>query len=391
MRIVNVIEKTVPVHAPFRNSLVDLSAMTTTLVAVVTDRLRDGKPLIGYAFSSFGRYGCGGPLRERFIPRLLAAPPDTLLDAATGILSPEKTLACLMHNEKKGGHAERSMALGTLELALWDVVGKILDQPLYRVLADRYNDGRASEKVPCYVGGGFYAGPADSDAMLQDEVRRYLDAGYVRVKIKAAGLPLAHDLRRIEAVIALLKSGSHLALDLSCAFGSEQALAFAKEVAPYQLWWIEEPCDPLDFETYGLLARSYPGLLAGGENLFCAKEVDNFLRYGGFAGRIVVQPDPPLSYGVGEFARILEVTGNHGVPRSQVLPHGGNLMSLHVAAAFELGSAESYPDLFAEFGGFGSQVSVEDGMVNLPQAPGIGFETQPALFKLMSQLTRGWP
>lgn len=391
MRIVNVIEKTVPVHAPFRNSLVDLSAMTTTLVAVVTDRLHDGKPLIGYAFSSFGRYGCGGPLRERFIPRLLAAPPEALLDATSGILSPEKAVAYLMRNEKKGGHAERSMALGTLELALWDVVGKILDQPLYRVLADRYNDGRASEKVPCYVGGGFYAGPADSDAMLQDEVRRYLDAGYVRVKIKAAGLPLAHDLRRIEAVIALLKSGSHLALDLSCAFGSEQALAFAKEVAPYQLWWIEEPCDPLDFETYGLLARSYPGLLAGGENLFCAKEVDNFLRYGDFAGRIVVQPDPPLSYGVGEFARILEVTENHGVPRSQVLPHGGNLMSLHVAAAFELGSAESYPGLFAEFGGFGSQVSVADGMVNLPQAPGIGFETQPELCKLMSQLTRGWP
>lgn len=391
MRIVNVIEKTVPVHAPFRNSLVDLSAMTTTLVAVVTDRLRDGKPLIGYAFSSFGRYGCSGPLRERFIPRLLGAPPEALLDASTGILSPEKAMACLMCNEKKGGHAERSMALGTLELALWDVVGKTLDQPLYRVLADSYNDGRASVKVPCYVGGGFYAGAEQSDELLADEVRRYLDAGYVRVKIKAGGLPLVDDLRRIRNVLALLKSGSHLALDLSCAFGAEQALAFAEELVPYRLWWIEEPCDPLDFETYGLLARSYPGLLAGGENLFCAREVDNFLRYGDFAGRIVVQPDPPLSYGVGEFVRILDVARQHGVPRSQVLPHGGNLMSLHVAAAFELGSAESYPGLFAEFGGFGNQVSVEDGMVNLPHAPGIGFETQPALYRLLSQLTRGWP
>ncbi|MPM45550.1 D(-)-tartrate dehydratase [bioreactor metagenome] len=76
----------------------------------------------------------------------------------------------------------------------------------------------------------------------------------------------------------------------------------------------------------------------------------------------------------------------HGVSRAHIMPHGGNMMSLHVAAGLGLGSAESYPGLFGAFGGFSDEVHIRDGMASLPTAPGIGFEHQPALYRIFTEL-----
>src|SRR5206468_6891041 len=110
--------------------------MTTSLVAVVTDVVRDGKPVVGYGFNSNGRYGQGGLIRERFAPRLLEADPKTLLDQSGDNLDPDKLWATLMSNEKPGGHGERSVAVGTIDMAVWDAVAKIAEKPLFRLLPD---------------------------------------------------------------------------------------------------------------------------------------------------------------------------------------------------------------------------------------------------------------
>lgn len=387
MRITHAFERTFPVPAPFRNATVDLSGMTTSVVAVVSDVVRQGRPLIGYAFSSFGRYSCGGPLRDRFFGRLLGADPADYQDDAGGCIDPARVSRLLMRNEKRAGHAERSMSLGTLEFALWDLAAKAKERPLCRLLAERYAPTEPADRVPVYVGGGFYRDGDIRHAALLDELRRYQDAGYRRVKIKAGGLPLRDDLRRIETAAEVV-GGPNLALDLSCAFSDSDATAFATAVTPLDLWWLEEPCDPLDFEAYRRVSEVYPGLIAGGENLFSRQEVLNFLRYGPVPRRTILQPDPPLCYGVDEFARLVHEATAMGLPRHHVLPHGGNLMSLHVAAGLGLDSAESYPGLFGPFGGFGDQVRIEDGVVSVPTAPGIGFETQGPLFDLMRELTR---
>jgi L-alanine-DL-glutamate epimerase-like enolase superfamily enzyme len=279
------------------------------------------------------------------------------------------------------------MAVGTLELALWDAAAKLEGRPLYQVLAGRYGvaDAEQPRAIPCYAGGGFYK-PADDRTRLHEEIQRYLDAGYLDVKIKAGGLPLADDLARIETALALLRDGSRLALDASCAFDREGALGYARAIKPYGLRWLEEPCDPADFETYRVVSDAYPGLLAGGENLYAKEEADNFLRYGPRPDRLVLQPDPPLAYGVGEFHRMVLIAQRHGVPRARIMPHGGNLMSLHVAAGLGLGGAESYPGLFGVFGGFGREVEITNGSASLPAAPGIGFEEQPDLYRLFAAL-----
>src|SRR5947208_15305657 len=110
VRIVDVREVTKPISSPIRNAYIDFSKMTTSLVAVVTDVLRDGKRVIGYGFNSNGRYGQGGLIRERFAPRLLEAEPNTLLNEAGDNLDPDKVWSSLMANEKPGGHGERSVA-----------------------------------------------------------------------------------------------------------------------------------------------------------------------------------------------------------------------------------------------------------------------------------------
>src|SRR5499425_1032412 len=261
MRIVDIRETSVPLNSTLANSSIDFSEMTTSVVAVFSDVKRDGETVCGFAFNSTGRYACGTQMRARFIPRILKADPQTLLNEAEDNFAPEKILAAMMRNEKSGGHTERSIAIGTIEVALWDAVAKIAGKPLHRLLAERYNGGRVAEKVFCYVGGGWYL-PGQTTQDLQDEMRRHLDAGYTMVKMKVGGLPLDEDLRRIEAVLTVVGGGERLAVDANAKFSHDDAFAYAKALAPFNLRWFEEPCDPLDYALYAELAGVYPGPLA---------------------------------------------------------------------------------------------------------------------------------
>ena len=385
MRIVDIRETAVPLNSTLANSSFDFTEMTTSVVAVITDVVRNGKPVCGFAFNSTGRYACGAQMRARFIPRVLSAPPDTLIDE-TGNLDPAKIFACMMRREKAGGHSERSIAIGTIEVAVWDAVAKIADKPLHVVLAERFNNGKAPAKVFCYVGGGWYW-PGQTIKDLQDEMRRHLDAGYTMVKMKVGGLPLEEDVRRLEAVLAVVGSGEHLAVDANCKFGRDEALRYAEALSPFKLRWFEEPCDPLNFALFAELTHVYESPLATGENLYSTQDVENLVRFGGFrAGRDVIQIDPPQAYGIGQYARTVAMLERNGWTRASLFPHGGNQMSLAIAAGFGLGGAESYPGVFGDFGGFADDATIENGAISLSDRPGIGFEGQARLYGIMREL-----
>src|SRR6266700_2107456 len=274
MRIVDIRECAVPLKSEIRNSSFDFSEMTTSVVAVITDVVRERRPVVGFAFNSTGRYACGAAMRARFIPRILNADPSFLLDDTQENFDPAKILAATMQREKSGGHSERSIAIGTIEVAVWDAIAKIAGKPLHRLLAERYNGGKVATKVFCYVGGGWYW-PGQTVKDLQDEMRRHLGAGYTMVKMKVGGLPLDDDLRRVEAVKTILPADAQLAVDANSKFGREEALAYAKALVPFQLRWCEEPCDPLDFALLAEIADAYDPPLATGENLFSTQDVEN--------------------------------------------------------------------------------------------------------------------
>lgn len=387
MRIREIRETTASMASEMSNAYVSFRDMTTSVVAIVTDVVRDGRPVIGYGFNSNGRYAVGGLLRERFIPRLLRADPQDLLDDAGTNLDPERAWRIMMTGEKPGGHGERAVAVGTLDMALWDLVAKFADQPLYRVLADRYNDGNADERVFVYAAGGYYQ-PGKDERALQDELRGYLDLGYTTVKMKIGGAPLPADLRRIEAALAVVDGdGGRLAVDANGRFDEATALDYGAALAPYGLRWYEEAGDPLDYAVQAALGRAYAPPLATGENLFSVQDARNLIRYGGLrSDRDILQFDPVLSYGLVEYLRILAMLREHGWSPRRCIPHGGHQMALHLAAGLGLGGNESYPGIFQPFGGFADAVPIEGGYVALPDEPGIGFEAKAALYQLFRDL-----
>jgi len=387
MRIVDIRECVIPLNSAIRNSSFDFSEMTTSVVAVRTDVRRDGKPVTGFAFNSTGRYACGAAMRARFIPRILAANPQSLLDHTQEKFDPAKVLATMMQREKSGGHSERSIGIGTIEVAVWDAVAKIAGKPLHRLLAERYSGGKTASQVFCYVGGGWYF-PGQTIADLLDEMRRHLDAGYTMLKMKIGRLKLTEDLRRVEAVRAILPGNAQLAVDANSKFDREEALAYARALAPLRLRWFEEPCDSLDFALLAELASIYDPPLSTGENLFSTQDVQNLIRYGGLRPERddVIQVDPPHAYGIVQYARTIAVLEGHAWPRQALFPHGGNQMSLAVAAGFGLGGAEAYPGVFGPFGGFADDAELDNGYLSLSERPGIGFEGQSALYCITREL-----
>ena len=385
MRIVSIRDIVSPIRSQIANAYIDFSQMTASVVAIETDVVVEGKPVTGYGFNSNGRYAQKGLLAERFIPRLRDAKPETLVDG-DGLLDPARCWTAMMANEKPGGHGERSVAVGVIDMALWDAVAKARRVPLWKLLSERYNGGRHDETAWVYAAGGYYYPGKDLSA-LQDEMRHYLDLGYSCVKMKVGGVPLAEDLARIEAVLKIVGDGQRLAVDVNGRFDLTTAIAFGRAVAGYGLRWYEEPVDPLDYLAHAALATEYAPPLATGENLFSMQDARNLVRHGGLRpDRDILQYDPALSYGLVEYLRTLEMLKAHGWSPRRCVPHGGHQFALNIAVGLQCGGNESYPQVFAPFGGFADDCPVRDSRVALPDAPGIGFERKAALWAVMKDV-----
>lgn len=385
MRIVEIRDAVAPIASPIRNAFIDFSRMTISVIAIVTDVVRDGEPVIGYGFHSNGRYAQQGILRSRLIPRVLEADPDTLCDDSGDNLDAERVWHCFMHNEKPGGHGDRAVAAGALDMAVWDVIAKIEGQPLWRLLSKRYNGGRFDESIMVYPGGGYYY-PGKEVSGLQEEMRRYDAEGYRVAKMKIGGADLATDLERIHGALDVLGDGQRLAVDANGKFDLETAISYAEAIAPLDLFWYEEVGDPLDYALQAELARCYAGSMATGENLFSTQDVCNLIRFGGMrADRDWIQADPALAYGLTEYLRLIEATEALGWPRRRLMPHGGHQLSLNIAAGLQIGGTESYPAVFQPYGGFADDIPIVDGRTTLPESPGIGMEHKPKMLAALRE------
>ena len=385
MRIVDVREASVPLEANIQNSVVSFADHTVSLVAVVSDVIRDGRPVTGVAFDSIGRYAQSGLLRERFIPRLLAARPDDLLDAGGAGIDPDRAYRAMMKNEKPGGHGDRAHAVAAVELAIWDLNAKLAGVPAWKLIADRHRVA-ARARMPVYAAGGYYY-PEDSLGRLRDEMKAYGDMGYTSFKMKIGGAPLAEDMKRIEAALTVVGDAAALAVDANGRFDTPTAIAYGKAMAGFGLRWYEEPGDPLDYALMADLAGVYERPLATGENLFSLRDVDNLIRHGGMRkGHDLFQMDPALGYGLSEFARMVAAMEKAGYARAQLFPHGGHMIALHIVVGLGLGGSEAYPGVFAPVGGYAPDCTLEDGGIAPGERPGFGLEAKPDLAEHVARL-----
>ena len=383
MKIIGIVEQPVSIASSIGNAFIWFDRMDVSVVAVISDQVRDGERLIGYGFNSNGRYAPSGLLHARFIPRLREADPGELVDADRSNFSPHRAWDVMMRAEKPGGHGERSVAVGTLDMAMWDLRAKVAGAPLQDLLAAEHGSGSPEEDVFVYAAGGYYQ-PGKGVDELQDEMRGYLDRGFTVTKMKVGGVPLADDLRRIEAVLDVVGDPAALCVDANGRFDTAEAVAFGEAIASYGLRWYEEPGDPLDYELHAEVARRYEPPLATGENLFSTVDARNLIRYGGLRpDRDVLQFDCALSYGLVEYLRTLRMLADHGWSWRRCLPHGGHQLSLCIAAGLGLGGNEAYPEVFEPFGRFPDDAQVVDGRITLPRVPGIGWEANGPLYDVL--------
>ena len=389
MKILSVHEGVVPISSSIRNAWIDFCSMDCSIVAIVSDVVRDGEPVVGYGFNSNGRYSAGEILRRRILPRLLDAAPD-----ACSTRPATWTRAGLGHHDaqREAGRARR--ALGRRRRGRHGAVRpgrqarRAAALPLD--LSDRYGDGQPDDSVFVYAAGGYYA-PGKGLRELQDEMRGFLDQGYRVVKMKIGGADLAEDLRRIEAVLEVLDGDGvppggrrqrhvrpghragvrpgHRALRAVLVRGGRR---------PAGLRASTPRC-----------ASTTADRIATGENLFSLQDARNLIRYGGMRpDRDYIQVDPALSYGLTEYLRIQDMLKQHGWSSRRCIPHGGHQFSLHIAAALKLGGNESYPGEFQPTGGFADDAVVETARSGSTEIPGIGFEGKANFYQRPARAAR---
>lgn len=392
MRIVEIRERSVPVsrfpldhHQP--------GPLTTSIVAITTDVMHNGLPIVGYGFGSVGRFAQSGLIRERFAPRLLNASDEAISNADGTNIDPFRAWKAMMTDEKPGGHGERCVAIGALDMALWDAAAKIADKPLYAFLGGTLGrDFSRRPKVSCYASGG-YRYPVNDHDSLQNEMRRIVDRGFTHAKIKIGTCGLSEDLKRIETAMGQLPSGgSNLAVDAMNAYSREQGLQTAKALSQWDIWWFEDICDPLDFETHAHVAANYDNPIATGEALFSLSEAKLLACHGGLRrDHDVLVFDPVHCYGLPGYLQIVDHFIAQGWSRTAFWPHGGHLFCQHVVAALGLGGAEVNLSSFQPLCGLPDATIIENGQVILPDIPGIGFEGQNEAFQLFTDLLETAP
>jgi D(-)-tartrate dehydratase len=386
MQIVEARDITVALEGDVANAVVSFAGHTVSLVALISDQRRGGRPVVGFGFNSIGRFGQSGILRERVFPRLLAAAPAALLDEAGCGFDPGAVVNAVMRNEKPGGHGDRAGAVAAVELAVWDLNAKLADEPAYQSIARRYRREIHDNSASVYAAGGYYY-PDESTARLRDELRAYQDLGFDAFKMKIGGASLDVDRSRIDAALTVAGDGAKLAVDANGRFDASQALGFARALAGYGLRWYEEPGDPLDYTLNYSVTSNYPGPVATGENLFSAVDTGNLVQFAGMRpGMDIFQMDPGLSYGITEYVSMLGLLESRGFDRAQCFPHGGHLINLHAAVGLGLGGCEAYPGVFQPFGGYSPQCRITAGRVTVPDAPGFGLEQKPELKPYLEKL-----
>lgn len=330
---------------PFHNSIITTTTKGLTFVEVATD-----EGVTGLSFAS-GRERplIEGPIRDRIAG-------ESPLNAAR-----------LWHQmftgwRKPVAKGDAISAIGAVDNALWDLRGKILGQPVYRLL------GGFRDRVPAYAAGGYYEEDKGTSG-LAEEMARFVGAGYRAVKMKVGGAPLREDVARVKAAREAVGPDVRLMVDANNAWNAAEAIAFGRAIEPYDVTWFEEPCWPDDLRGAAEVCRALDVPVASGEIEYTRWGCRDLIEQG---AADIIQADPHTTGGLTEWVRIAAHASAHHLP---VAPHGNHWIGAHAVAAVDNGMiVESYTGLHAWEDEFFTPMKLEDGLLVLPQTPGLGIE-----------------
>jgi L-alanine-DL-glutamate epimerase-like enolase superfamily enzyme len=350
---VSAVAVSVPLRSPVRWATREVPAREYVIVRISSSSGRVG---VGYAYAGMRTSrSLAAYIEDVVAPRLVDLPEN----------APSRPWADLFQETLLMGRRGFVLrAISAVDLALWDLLGKVADQPLFALL------GGVRDAVPAYASGGYYR-PGDPLENVEREITRYLELGFSDVKIKVGGLAPEVDAARVERVRSLIGRAGRVALDANNAWSSPyEAIRFARMVEPFDPWWLEEPLAPDEVEGHAEIARALDMPVATGEIHSSRFDFRDLIRS---RAADILQPDAAVLGGVSEWMKVAHAAATFGLP---VAPHWNQDVHVHLAGAVVNCLAVEWFDLEQDIVNFDRLLTEplrpEGGMLAIPERPGLG-------------------
>ncbi len=273
------------------------------------------------------------------------------------------------HNRKPVAKGEYIRAMGAVDLAVWDIVGKALGLPVYKVL------GVYREEIPVYAAGGYYE-EGKTVAGLVREMEGYVMEGFHAVKMKVGGESFDVDVERVKAVREALGPKIDIMIDANNKWRAYEAIRFGRAVEKYSPYWFEEPVEPDDFAGCAEVRGALDIPIVAGENEFTRWGCRDLIEA---RSADILNPDTVVAGGLTEYRKIAALASAYHIP---VAPHGDPFMSIHLLASTSNGLImETYPEIESRFNLALPLFPLKDGFVKVPEKPGLGIDPDPEIVK----------
>ena len=342
-----------PPGRPFADAIHQFGSENGGLVL----RLKTNSDITGWAYLSFGLTKAGPKIVESILQQEI----KPLLIDQDPTFSKRLRADMWKATEYHGVEGLVTFAMAAVDMALWDIVGKLAKLPVYRLL------GGFHSRLPVYDMCGWYYGKDGELSQYQAAIQAGLEEGFQAFKIKVGRYSLDDDVKRIRAAQALCGKSKKVMVDANQVFDFSEAVQRGKVYQELGCFWYEEPLQPEEKKQFGALAAALDMRIATGENLYGKYEFLDLLQQG---GADVVQPDNRRAGGVSEWMEIAAIADAFHV---KVASHGGGPTNMHMLL--------SMPNaIYMETGSLKKDAShvealrMVDGNVLAPEMPGMGNE-----------------
>lgn len=267
-----------------------------------------------------------------------------------------------------GSAGLHTQVLAAIIIACWDIKGKVKGQSIHSLL------GGEQKRVRAYIAGGYYAKNKGINELQEELLHNVenLNATAVKIKIGDPNAGMSEDMKRIEAARNAIGPDIDLLVDANCAFDLSTALAYAREMENYNIYWFEEPLAIHDFKAHKTLNASTSLMIATGENYYTLADFETLIENNGAS---MLNVDATICPGYDVALKVAKLAQKKGL---KIAPHGCQELQLPLVAAVSNGELlEYYPpevdELRKEL--FYPKLTLDsDGYVTVPNAPGIGFD-----------------